>query len=135
MDLCSYVRIITLLTAKGGCIGPLNLPLHRKVYFLGLCIWVKTLYIAINQEVVWGGVCAVNVNCSGTVHLLIHRNAEKASRPAFAELMQTLSSPVTDLLSWTEEDTRIHPQAVVLGAPLEAGKDLYAELQETYIRY
>jgi len=47
--------------------------------------------------------------------------------------VQTLSSPVTDLLSWTEEDTRIHPQAAVLGAPLEAGKDLYPKLQETYI--
>jgi len=47
--------------------------------------------------------------------------------------VQALSSPVTDLLSWTEEDTRIHPQAAVLGAPLEAGKDLYPKLQETYI--
>jgi len=40
---------------------------------------------------------------------------------------------VTDLLSWTEEDTRVHPQAAVLGAPLEAGKHLYPELQETYM--
>jgi len=75
------------------------------------------------------------VNCSGTVHLLIHRNTDKASRPTFAELVQTLSSPVTDLLSWTEEDTRIHPQAAVLGAPLEAGKYLYPELQETYMHH
>ena len=63
------------------------------------------------------------------------RNTEKASRPAFAEIVQTLSSPVPDLLNWTEEDKRVHPQAVVLGAPLEAGKDLYPELQETYIHY
>ena len=27
---------------------------------------------------------------------------------------------------------RVHPQAAVLGAPLEAGKDLYPELQGTY---
>jgi len=47
--------------------------------------------------------------------------------------VQALSSPVTDLPSWTEEDTRIHPQAAVLGAHLEAGKYLYPELQETYI--
>ena len=39
---------------------------------------------------------------------------------------------VTDLLSWSEEDMRVHPQAAVLGAPLEAGKDLYPELQGTY---
>ena len=54
---------------------------------------------------------------------------KKSSRSAFAELVQALSSPVTELLSWTEEDTRIHPQAVVLGAHLEAGKDLYPQLQ------
>lgn len=60
------------------------------------------------------------------------RNAEKSSRPDFAELVCTLSSPITDLLSWFEEDTKIHPQATVLGAPLEAGKDLYPELQKIY---
>ena len=45
--------------------------------------------------------------------------------PDFAELVHALSSPVTDLLSWSEEDMRVHTQAAVLGAPLEAGKDLY----------
>ena len=33
----------------------------------------------------------------------------------------------TDLLSWSEEDMRVHPQAAVLGA----GKNLYPELQGT----
>jgi len=75
------------------------------------------------------------MNCSGTVSVNTCRNTDKASRPAFAELVQTLSSPVTDLLSWTEEDTRIHSQATVLGAPLEAGKYLYPELQETYMHH
>jgi len=32
-----------------------------------LCTWIKSLCIAINQVEVWGGVCAVSVNCSGTV--------------------------------------------------------------------
>ena len=41
--------------------------------------------------------------------------------------------PVTDLLSWSEEDMRVHPQAAVLGATLEVGKDLYPELQRTYM--
>ena len=27
---------------------------------------------------------------------------------------------------------KVHPQAAVLGAPLEAGKDLYPELQQMY---
>ena len=61
------------------------------------------------------------------------RNADKSSRPDFAELVHALSSPATDLLSWSEEDMRVHPQAAVLGAPLEAGKDLYHELQRTYM--
>ena len=60
------------------------------------------------------------------------RNTEKSSRPDFGELVRTLSSPITDLLSWFEEDTKIHPQATVLGAPLEAGQDLYPELQKIY---
>ena len=67
-----------------------------------------------------------------TIVLLITRNVDKPSRPDFAELLHTLSSPVTDLLSWSEEDMRVHPQAAVLGALLEAGKDLYPELQGTY---
>ena len=61
------------------------------------------------------------------------RNADKPSRPDFTEVVRVLSSPVTDLLSWSEEDMRVHPQAAVLGAPLEAGKDLYPELQGTYM--
>ena len=67
-----------------------------------------------------------------TIVLLITRNVDKSSRPDFAELVCALSSPVTDLLSWSEEDMRVHPQAAVLGALLEAGKDLYPELQGTY---
>ena len=68
-----------------------------------------------------------------TIMLLIIRNADKASRPDFAELVRAISSPVTDLLSWSEEDMRVHPQAAVLGAPLEVGKYLYPELQGTYM--
>ena len=47
--------------------------------------------------------------------------------------VHVLSSPATDLLSWSEEDMKVHPQAAVLGASLEAGKDLYPELQWTYM--
>ena len=61
------------------------------------------------------------------------RNADRPSRPDIAELVCVLFSPVTDLLSWSEEDVRVHPQVAVLGASLEAGKDLYPELQGTYM--
>ena len=35
-----------------------------------------------------------------------------------------------DLLSWTEKDKAAHPQAASLGAPIEAGDELYTDLQD-----
>ena len=69
------------------------------------------------------------------MHTLIFcsRHPQASSRPTFSQLLQALCQPETELLSWSEEDLRVHPQAAVLGAPLEASKDLYPELQEIYI--
>ena len=61
------------------------------------------------------------------------RNADKAGRPQFREIVVTLSQSEEILLHIPEEFTRGHPQASVLGAPLEAGRNLYIELQNTYI--
>ena len=61
------------------------------------------------------------------------RHPDTVSRPTFSELYQALSQPESELLDWSEEDVRVHSQAAVLGAPLEAGKDLYRELQERHI--
>ena len=61
------------------------------------------------------------------------RHPDTASRPAFSELYQAVSQSESELLGWSEDDVRVHPQAAVLGAPLEAGKDLYRELQEMHI--
>ena len=60
------------------------------------------------------------------------RHPEASSRPTFADLQQVLSD-TDNLLSWSKEDTKVHPQAVVLGAPLDTGKDLYPEVQLTYM--
>jgi len=46
--------------------------------------------------------------------------------------LQALCQPEAVLLSWSEEDTRIHPKATVLGAALETSKDLYPDLQGAY---
>ena len=62
------------------------------------------------------------------------RHPEKSSRPSFPQVVETLSEPDFELLCWTEEDLKVHPQAAVLGAPLEAGKDLYPELQKAYMQ-
>ena len=60
------------------------------------------------------------------------RHPTTAGRPSFEQLRLSLSQPDSALLSWSEEDIAVHPQAAVLGAPLDAGKLLYKELQGTY---
>ena len=62
------------------------------------------------------------------------RHPDASGRPQFAQLLQVLSRPEHELLSIPEEEGRVHPQATLLGAPLEAGKQLYLELQNTYIK-
>ena len=64
---------------------------------------------------------------------VLFRNADKSGRPQFREIVETLSQPEHLLLHVPEEVTRGHPQASILGAPLEAGRDLYIELQNTYL--
>ena len=68
------------------------------------------------------------------MHTLIFcsRHPQASSRPNFSQLLQAFCQPEIELLSWSEEDVRVHPQAAVLGAPLEAGKQLYPELQRMY---
>ena len=39
----------------------------------------------------------------------------------------------SDLLSWSEKDKAVHPQASSLGAPLEVGDELYTDLQDYYL--
>ena len=59
-----------------------------------------------------------------------HRHPETSSRPTFSTLLQSLSHLS---LEWSREDTSSHPQsATVLGAPLEAGQNLFQDLQNLY---
>jgi serine/threonine protein kinase len=50
-------------------------------------------------------------------------NSDKSGRPQFREIVQTLSQSEDELLFIPEEVTRGHPQASILGAPLEVTKD------------
>ena len=77
------------------------------------------------------------------VHTVLHhiqvfvmgcRHPEKSSRPSFSSLYQTLNREFASLLEWTDEDSQCHPQASLLGAELDAGKDLYSELQWAYLQ-
>ena len=38
------------------------------------------------------------------------------------------------VLRWRDIDRAVHAQAADLGGPLEAGQDLYPELQQTFLR-
>ena len=66
----------------------------------------------------------------GSSFLLFSRNSDKCACPQFGEIVESLSRPEDELLSIPEE---VKGQASLLGAPLEAGQDLYTELQNTYI--
>ena len=57
------------------------------------------------------------------------RHLDKGSRPTFAALVNTFSSPDSELLLWRREDCTVNPMAQVIGGPMDAGKDLHLELQ------
>ena len=64
--------------------------------------------------------------------LFIHRNRECSRRPTFPQLVEMLSR--TDFV-WEEEDLiGSDPQVKVIGAPLEVAKNLYPELQGSYLK-
>ena len=61
---------------------------------------------------------------------LLYRHPEKSSRPSFLTLCDDLNDE--SLLQLRNEENDCHPQANLLGGPLEAGKFLYADLQKKY---
>ena len=67
------------------------------------------------------------------LYFLALRNVDKSSRPQFTDIVHTLSQSEDQLLYIPEVVTRDHPQAAILGAPLEAGRNLYTQLQNTYM--
>ena len=54
-------------------------------------------------------------------------------RPEFPDIQVELQRPDFKLLTWTSEDVAAHTeQARTLGAPLEAGQNLYSDIQKKY---
>ena len=71
------------------------------------------------------------------------RHPNKNVRPSFSDLHTSLSGHTLSLGMKTEHPVAegpvdqplplLHPQAHIIGALLEAGKELYNDLQKTYI--
>ena len=68
------------------------------------------------------------------IKTFLYRHSETSRRPSFAQLVEMLSQADFELLLWREEDTQIGPQVSVVGAPLEASKNLYSDLQRVYMQ-
>ncbi|XP_064386563.1 probable LIM domain-containing serine/threonine-protein kinase DDB_G0287001 isoform X2 [Halichondria panicea] len=60
---------------------------------------------------------------------------ESSQRLVFRDVVLTLVGSEKMVLSIPEEDSSTNPLAGVLGAPLEAGKNMYSQLQNRYIDY
>ena len=51
----------------------------------------------------------------------------------FSAIFKSLNHSDSQLLSWSDKDKSVHPQASFLGAPLDAGDNLYPDLQDYYL--
>ena len=60
------------------------------------------------------------------------RHPETSFRPAFRDVVLTLVGSEQMVLNIPEVDSSTNPLAGVLGAPLEAGENMYTDLQKRY---
>ena len=88
------------------------------------------------QSVTYSLYCFTNLRlfvCVSHHNHSCHRHPESSGRPSFADLVSDLSQSEGELLVWSEQDRSCHPQAAMLGAPMEAGAPLYPLLQNSYM--
>ena len=62
---------------------------------------------------------------------LYYRDPIAGSRPRFREIVLVLTGNPQDVLSIPQEALSVHRLAGVLGNPLEAGKNMYSDLQNS----
>ena len=67
-------------------------------------------------------------------HLFITRNPDGNHRPTFKDILDTLAEDPEGLLHWNDENKAVHLSSSVLGSDLEAGQDLYPELQQIFMK-
>lgn len=62
----------------------------------------------------------------------LYRNPTTDRRPNFRDIVLSLTGSERDNLNIPKEANETHQLAGELGAPLEAGKKMYFDLQQTY---
>ncbi|KAL5486806.1 hypothetical protein EMCRGX_G019336 [Ephydatia muelleri] len=60
-------------------------------------------------------------------------NKDSHNRPQFRDIHLSLSQNDEHVLKIPDEALQTHPQAGILGAPLEAGENMYINIQKTYV--
>ena len=77
--------------------------------------------------------CPVTYIIKNTITNSQYRNPDLKYRPKFLALVQSFSQPSHVLFHWIEKDKQAGgPQCDALGALLEAGHNLYPDLQIAY---
>jgi hypothetical protein len=61
-----------------------------------------------------------------------YRNPVATNRPGFREVLLSLLDNAEEMISIPPEALDTHPLAGVLGSPLEAGENMYPDLQSQY---
>ena len=71
--------------------------------------------------------------CHCGIYFASCRNPVPSGRPAFRQLALSLSGTKDKLLFIPSEALSTHKLAGVLGSPIEAGRGMYADLQNQYL--
>jgi hypothetical protein len=76
----------------------------------------------------------LNSNRASTDFSTICRNPNVEERICFCEIIQQLQKSDYELLKWSTEDVNTYSKGSrTIGAPLELGKELFVDLQNTYV--
>ena len=70
--------------------------------------------------------------CSDILIIIINRHPVAGARPKYRDILTSLLQEEKRVLDIPIEDASTHPEACLLGAPMEAGKDMYLGLQHCY---
>ena len=80
------------------------------------------------------GIIYTMLLCSDDTFTHACRHPEAASRPTFFDTLLALQRPDFQVLKWTcEEVAAYSKEARTIGSPIEAGQELYTDIQHVYV--